>query len=151
LNGTKGGDEHIILDVTYEPEPTVAKVLDADDTAWYHVLFRNEANRAVEAQRRLTSYADPYTGWVLINGNAFVVRQNSPWKDSPDLDDITDLDDLIGFIEMVAIATATSHTRGMRALAPGEFKHVIASIFQHKDKKTKKKLWGQAVARVAEM
>jgi len=148
LNGTDDA-HHIILDVKYEPAGGVSKVLNADDRAWYNVLFRNEAARAVEAQRRLTSYVDPFTGWALIRGNAFVVRQRSPWKDSPDLDQLTDYHEFKTFAEMVAIATATSHTRGTQAKAPGEFKEVIASILGgHYNQKAKKR-WGKVVAEIA--
>jgi uncharacterized protein (DUF2252 family) len=146
LNGTSS--EHIILDVKFEPEGAVSRVLDDDDTAWYDVLFSNEAARVVEGQRRLTSYTDPFTGWILINGKAFVVRQRSPWKASPNLNKITNPKHFEKFMEMVAIATATSHVRGTQAKSPGQFKEVIASVLGNKSARKK---WGKAVARVAEM
>lgn len=146
LNGTD--DRNIILDVKYEPPGGVSLVLSKEDRAWYNVLFRNEAARAIEAQRRLTSYVDPYTGWVQINGNAFVVRQRSPWKSSPNLDKIDKYHDFKTFAKMVATVTATSHTRGTQAKAPGEFKHVIMSIFG-KSKKSRK-IWDKAVRKIAD-
>uniref|UniRef100_A0A7S2XPS5 DUF2252 domain-containing protein n=1 Tax=Attheya septentrionalis TaxID=420275 RepID=A0A7S2XPS5_9STRA len=136
----------VILDIKYEPQPAVSGVLDKDDVAWFANIFPNEAARAVEAQRRLTSYVDPFTGWVKLDGEVFVVRQRSPWKDSFDLDDLTDLDDFKEFIQQVAIATATSHTRGTVAKSPGQFKHVIAAVLGNKSDRN---LWGEAVARVA--
>eukprot|EP00978_Attheya_sp_CCMP212_P043006 scaffold272977_cov51-Attheya_sp.AAC.1 len=79
LNGQDGllaDDEEdgtaVILNIKYEPEPAVAGVLDNDHAAWFANLFPNEAARAVEAQRRLTSYVDPFTGWVKIDGEAFL-------------------------------------------------------------------------------
>ena len=63
----------------------MSTVLGSEDAGWYHGLFANEAMRAVEAQRRLTSYTDPFTGWVLVDGKAFVVRQRSPYKEGFDL------------------------------------------------------------------
>jgi len=103
---------HILLDVKkYEPSGGVAHVLSDEDTAWYGLMFRNEAARAVEAQRRLTSYVDPYTGWAeILQGNAFVVRERSPWKDAPNVAKMTDYQDYRTFAEMTAVATATSHT-----------------------------------------
>ena len=70
--------------------------------------FANDAARAVEAQRHLTSYVDPFTGWITLDGQAFVVRQRSPWKSSPDLDELKEPAEFITFMEQVAIATATS-------------------------------------------
>lgn len=115
-DGSNGFDDldgtAVILDVKYEPTPALQAVLTDDQRAWYDVLFANDAQRAVEAQRRLTSYVDPFTGWIVLDGKAFVVRQRSPWKASPDLGLLTDPDDFIDFMEQVAIATATSHARG---------------------------------------
>lgn len=146
LNGTGAHDQHIILDVKYEPSGGVASVLSDDDRAWYGVLFSNEAARAVEAQRHLTSYVDPFTGWVLIHGKHFVVRERSPWKHSPNLDEITDYHDFKTFAKQVATVTATSHTRGTPAKAPGEFKQVIAKLLgnNHRDKE----MWGWAVGQI---
>jgi uncharacterized protein (DUF2252 family) len=137
----------VILDIKFEPTPAVKYVLDENDAAWYSVLFTNEAARAVEAQRRLTSYTDPFTGWIIVDGEALVVRQRSPWKDSPDLNKLTDPDDFIQFMEQIAVATATSHARGTVGKSPGQFKHVIASILGHK---ANRKAWGKSVRKIAQ-
>jgi len=124
----------VILDVKFEPTPALAQVLTPEETAWYNVMFPNEAARVVEAQRRLTSYTDPYTGWILLNdeeGNsqAYYVHQRSPWKNSPNLDKIKHKNDFTEFMSQVAISTATSHVRGNIAEAPGDFKHAIKALF----------------------
>ena len=147
LLGEHGEDgTAVILDVKYEPSGAVSNVLTEDEIAWYNVLFAHDAQRAVEAQRRLTSYVDPFTGWIMLDGKAFVVRQRSPWKDSPSLDSLTDPDDFIDFMEQVAVATATSHARGSVAKSPGQFKHVISSALGHWADRT---IWGKAVASAA--
>ena len=110
--------------------------------SWYRLLFTNEAQRAVEAQRKLTSYVDPFTGWITIDNEAFVVRQRSPWKHSPKLEKLTDPNDFLSFMEQVAIATATSHSRGTAAKSPAQFKHVIASALGSWSDRT---VWGKAI------
>ena len=104
----------MILDVKYAPRSVSAQVLSGFDARWYRQLFPNEARsrsnlgalsaqsrrnvgltsapprppqaeRTAEAQRHLTSYTDPFTGWVHINGSAYSVRQRSAWKASFDL------------------------------------------------------------------
>ena len=70
----------------------------------------------------------------------------SPWKSSPDLDELKEPAEFITFMEQVAIATATSHARGTLAKSPGQFKHVIASVLSHWTDRT---IWGKAVAEVA--
>jgi uncharacterized protein (DUF2252 family) len=137
----------VILDIKFEPTPAVSQVLDEEDAAWYNILFANEAARAVEAQRRLTSYTDPFTGWIILDGEPLVVRQRSPWKDSPDLSQLTSPKDFIEFMEQIAVATATSHTRGTVGKSPGQFKHVIKSILGNKSNRKK---WGKEVRKIAQ-
>ena len=134
LNGSDGpldsDGEHsgIILDVKYEPPPAFAKVVNSYDLGWYRQLFTNEAFRAVKAQRKLTSYTDPFTGWVSINGSAFVVRQRSPWKAGFDLARLSSYASFAEFVDHIAKITATSHARGSNpGAAPAQFKEVIAS------------------------
>ena len=98
----------VILDVKYEPASAVARILDEDTKAWYACMFNNEADRAAQGQRRLTSYTDPFVGWIEIDGNSYSVRQRSPWKDSFDLETLTNHRAFVEFIEQIAIATATS-------------------------------------------
>jgi uncharacterized protein (DUF2252 family) len=162
LKGTDGllGSEEgsaVVLDVKYQPEGAVSQVLTADDTAWYDILFANAAARTVEAQRRLTSYTDPYTGWVLLTMNdtstnglqqqPFSIRQRSPWKESFELEDLTDPDEFSEFMSQIAEATATSHVRGSVAKKPGDFKSVIQALLGNS--KAKRKTWGRAVAVLA--
>jgi uncharacterized protein (DUF2252 family) len=137
----------VILDIKYAATPAVSQVLNEEDTAWYNVLFANEAARAVEAQRRLTSYTDPFTGWINVDNETLLIRQRSPWKDSPDLSKLTDPYDFIEFMEQIAVATATSHTRGTVGKSPGQFKHVIASVLGNKENRRK---WGKSVRKIAQ-
>jgi len=154
LLGEDGSDgSAVILDIKEQPFAAVERVLSANDAAWYRIMFANAAARVVEAQRRLTSYVDPFTGWFLFRNEEtgistpISVRQRSPWKDSIDLDDLTKPRDFNDFIAQIAAATATSHVRGTVAKAPAQFKDIIHSIMK-KDKKNQKK-WGKAVAELA--
>jgi uncharacterized protein (DUF2252 family) len=137
----------VILDIKFEPDPAVVQVLNREDLAWYYYKFPNEAVRAVEAQRALTSYCDEFTGFVIHEGRAFIVRERSPYKASMDVDSLTDPDDFIEYTEQIAIATATAHTRGTISKSPAQFKDVIASVLGDKENR---EVWGLAVRRVAE-
>jgi uncharacterized protein (DUF2252 family) len=141
----------VVLDVKYEPPGAVTPVLTPDEAAWYQVLFPNDAARAVEAQRRLTSFTDPYTGWVILpddNGDlkSFSIRQRSPWKDSPDLDELTDPKKFSMFMSQIAVSTATSHVRGSVGKKPGDFKSVVQALLgKHSNRRT----WSKAVTELA--
>lgn len=148
----KGNDgTAVILDVKFEPLSAVQRILDTNDLAWYDAIFSNAASQVAMGQRRLTSYVDPFTGWILLedeNGvpQPYSVRQRSPWKESFDLDSLVHHGDFIDFSAQIAIATATSHVRGTVAKAPAEFKDVIHSIMSEKDTR---KEWGEVVERIA--
>lgn len=159
LKGTDGllGEDGVdgtavVLDVKYQPSGAVAPVLTPEETAWYDVMFPNAAARTVEAQRRLTSYTDPFTGWVVLEDDedgvsrSFAVRQRSPWQDDFDLSSLTDPDDYVEYMSQIAQATATSHVRGTVATRPGDFKTIINILLGEQDKRD---AWAQIVTHLA--
>lgn len=154
----------VILDVKYQPRASFTRTLTPGEIAWYNVMFPNPAARTVEGQRRLTSYTDPYTGWIMLSGidsssgtndtndnnsnsiaetalQPFSVRQRSPWKDDFDISSLVDVDDFSEYSIQIAKAMATSHVRGSVAKPPGDFKQVIGTLFRNdtNEKKEKKK------------
>lgn len=139
----------VILDVKFEPVSAVSHVLDEVDPetqAWYGDLFRNEADRAAQAQKRLTSYTDPYVGYLVIDGNSYNVRQRSPYKSSFDYGTLTNHRAFNEFMEQIAVATATAHVRGTVAKSPGQFKHVIKLLLAG-DRNRRR--WSDLVAKIA--
>jgi uncharacterized protein (DUF2252 family) len=121
----EGEDSHVILDVKYEPISSVTRTLDEDTMAWYGYMFQSEADRVAQAQVALTSYTDPYVGYIYIDGDSYNVRQRSPYKDSFDIDSIKDHHVFDEYVEQIAVSTATAHVRGTVAKSPGQFKHNI--------------------------
>lgn len=145
----KGYNTPIILDVKFEPESAIASILDEigpEEKAWYDTLFRNEADRAAKAQRSLTSYTDPYVGYLVIDGLSYSVRERSPYKTEFDLDLLTEPRDFNEFIEQVAIATATAHVRGTVSKSPGQFKHVIKLLLSGGQRRSR---WVALVVKIA--
>jgi len=139
----------VILDVKYEPKSAVSRILDAEfpeTKAWYDLMFRNEADRAAQAQRALTSYTDPFVGYLVIDDDSYIVRQRSPYKSSFDLDTLTNHRAFEEFVEQIAIVTATAHVRGSVAKSPGQFKHVIKLLLAG-DRNRKR--WSDLVAKIA--
>ena len=141
----------VILDVKEEPSPAVRDAFEATssktgDAAWFDHLFKNQAARAVKAQRAITSLTDPYAGWAKIDERDFVVRERSPYKASFDLDELDTYQDFAEYVEQIAAATATSHVRASVGRAPAHFKEVIdAALGTSYARMT----WADSVARVA--
>ena len=152
LLGKEGVDgTAVVLDVKYEPPGAVSRVLSIDDAAWYKAMFPNEAVRVIEAQRSLTSFTDPYTGWITLkdsdgNDQPFSVRQRSPWKTDYDIDTLKDPREFKEFMDQIAASTATSHVRGSVAKRPGDFKHVIRALLWNRRERNE---WAEAIVHVA--
>ena len=124
----EGEDSHVILDVKYEPKSAVSRTLDEVTRSWYNAMFQSEADRVAQAQVALTSYTDPYVGYIYIDGDSYNVRQRSPYKDSFDIVSIKDHRVFDEYVEQIAISTATAHVRGTVAKSPGQFKHNIKRL-----------------------
>jgi Uncharacterized protein conserved in bacteria (DUF2252) len=148
----------VILDLKYQPLGAAERVLTSQERAWYQVMFQNNsAKRVVEAQTRLTSFTDPFIGWLLMEHHnndtshldeprvmPFSVRQRSPWKVSFDHDSLKNPKDFLDFVQQVAVSTATSHVSGTVAKPPGDFKHVIATPFGGTEHNMQhRRVWGE--------
>ena len=136
----------IILDVKYISPPSLLEHLGPRDLPWYSTLFAGEGARAVNAQHSLTSYSDPFLGWLNINGSSHVVRQRSPWKKGINIAKFSTTASFNEYVNQVAVITATSHTRGSVGHAPVQFKEVIASALGADEAS---EAWSNAVVRVA--
>lgn len=143
---SEGDDGAIILDVKFEPTSAVTRSLNEEDSLWYDELFRNEADRTVRAQRMLTSYTDPYLGYIVLDGRPFGVRERSPYKNSFDLSTLKDHRVFNEFVEQIAVATATAHTRGTVSKSPGQFKHVIKVLLAGERNRRR---WSDLISKIA--
>ena len=108
-------------------KPAIHEYIPEEDRPWYENLFSNDGYRVVEAQRRLTSYTDPFVGWVEIAGSTHVVRQRSPWKASFDMGRI-ESSEFLSTVREIGTVTATSHVRGGVGKAPVMFKEVSRAL-----------------------
>eukprot|EP00573_Skeletonema_grethae_P001277 CAMPEP_0201687234 /NCGR_PEP_ID=MMETSP0578-20130828/1383_1 /ASSEMBLY_ACC=CAM_ASM_000663 /TAXON_ID=267565 /ORGANISM="Skeletonema grethea, Strain CCMP 1804" /LENGTH=696 /DNA_ID=CAMNT_0048171375 /DNA_START=120 /DNA_END=2210 /DNA_ORIENTATION=- len=139
-------NSQVILDVKYEPTSAVSRILDEDTSAWYAAKFQSEADRVAQAQVALTSYTDPYVGYIYIDGDSYNVRQRSAYKNSIDIDSIKDHRAFDEYIEQIAIATATAHVRGSVSKSPGQFKHSIKSLLAGDRNRSR---WSKLVTQIA--
>lgn len=119
----------VILDVKYQPQGSFQRFLSQIDSAWYERHFAHSAARVVEGHRKLTASTDPWTGWILLDGDhPFSVRERSPWKEDFDWSALTSKDEFVEFTRLLATSTATSHVRGNMGDAPDDFKNVVGQL-----------------------
>jgi uncharacterized protein (DUF2252 family) len=133
-------DELVILDVKQQTEPSIRRTLSNNEKAWFDTLFPNAAKRVVQAEREMTSYVDPFTGWVYLSDASgemqpFSIRRRSYYKKKAEklLDYDLDAHDFSTILRNLAQAAATAHVRGSVAKSPSSFKMVIATLFGGKD------------------
>jgi len=142
----EAGLNAVILDIKMMVPPAMKAELGERDEAWYSFLFRNEAARAIEAQRRFTSYTDPWLGWLSLFGNSYAVRERSPWKASFPVESLVSRERFADFAETLAIITATSHARGSFGRAPAQIKEVITATIGGYDEK---QAWSRRISATA--
>jgi uncharacterized protein (DUF2252 family) len=136
----------VILDVKMQVPTAMQGELGPEEEAWYGFLFRNEAARAIEAQRRFTSYTDPWLGWMTLFGHPYAVRERSPWKAEFPVDSLKSRERFADFAQTLAVITATSHTRASFGRSPAQIKEVIAATLGGYDAK---QAWSARVAQTA--
>jgi len=125
----------VILDVKMQVATAMKGELGPEEQAWYGFFFRNEAARAIEAQRRFTSYTDPWLGWMTLFGHHYAVRERSPWKAEFPVDSLQSRERFADFAETLAVITATSHTRASYGRSPAQIKEVITATLGSYDAK----------------
>ena len=114
----------VILDVKEEPSPAARDAFEATsgktgDAAWFDHLFKNQAARAVKAQRAITSLTDPYAGWAKIDERDFVVRERSPYKASFDLDELDTYQDFAEYVCATVSLSSSRRWRTHRSMSTG--------------------------------
>eukprot|EP00980_Cylindrotheca_fusiformis_P008164 scaffold1729_cov117-Cylindrotheca_fusiformis.AAC.2 len=151
-----GTDDVIILDVKQQQEPNMKRLFSEEDSAWYDAMFPNTAARVIEAERRLTSFSDPFNGWILLptsNGEMvpYTVRRRSPWKKKPKFlnSNALDAEEIAAIMKYLAKSTAASHIRGSAAKPPADFKSVMHAIFGGPDGESKVDTWGDGMVEMA--
>lgn len=119
----------VILDVKYQPPGSFRSVLSDYDDAWFDQHFAHDGSRVTEANRKLTAYTDPWTGWIVLDDDRpFSVRERSSWKEDFDVATLQHESALVVFVKELGMSVATSHVRGNVADAPDDFKNNIREL-----------------------
>ncbi|KAL3935613.1 MAG: hypothetical protein SGBAC_008895, partial [Bacillariaceae sp.] len=152
-------DEFIILDMKQQTTPSIHSVLEDDELAWYDTMFPNEAMRTITAERQMTSFFDPFLGYVHLEDSKgkmipYSIRRRSAWKKKPKfLEKHLDAKTFGEILVQCAQVTAAAHVRGSVAKAPGDFKTVIHAIFYDDDRTVREKkleTWTTSLIEAAE-
>ncbi|WP_047374891.1 DUF2252 domain-containing protein [Exiguobacterium sp. ZOR0005] len=102
-------DEDVILEMKQAQSAVPSLFLPT------HSLFEDglshQGARVTAAQRAMVHSRDPYLGYLTIDGNAYYVRQRSPYKRKVKAKHIKNEDSLIETLKVQAEITAKMHAR----------------------------------------
>lgn len=81
----------------------------------YDELFsddmRHDGKRVITAQKAMQYLEDPYLGYFSLGDHDFYVRENSPYDEAVDPDELTDEKNMESTVEVMGKVTAKAHAR----------------------------------------
>jgi len=108
-----GGGEQELDDIVLEMKevrvPVPAYFLPYDETFW--AAFGHQGKRVIATQRAMHHEADPYLGYMTLNGRDYYIRERSPYKKRLKLDAIEDAEQMADVLDGMGRLTAKMHAR----------------------------------------
>ncbi|WP_342437799.1 DUF2252 family protein [Paenibacillus sp. FSL L8-0436] len=98
-----------ILEVKEVRVPVPAYFMPYSESFWS--TFGHQGKRVAATQQAMHHKADPYLGFLTMDGRDFYVRERSPYKKSLKLKDIATVDDMLQVVEVMGSLTAKMHAR----------------------------------------
>lgn len=126
--------DDLILDVKAQQDPRTYIV--SNSTIQLLVMSSSAVNnhqgaRVTEANRALLNHADNALGYATIDGQAFSVRQRSPWKETFDTSVLTSDTRIVKLSEQWASILAAAHARSDNdyddSIVPDSFEKAICN------------------------
>ncbi|MEK3674989.1 MULTISPECIES: DUF2252 domain-containing protein [unclassified Paenibacillus] len=105
----QAGTDDTVLEVKEVRVPVPAYFLPYSDSFWQS--FAHQGKRVSATQQAMHHKADPYLGFLTMDGREFYVRERSPYKKSLKLENIADMDELTAVIQQMGSLTAKMHAR----------------------------------------
>ncbi|KUP20781.1 DUF2252 family protein [Paenibacillus sp. DMB5] len=103
------GADDPVLEVKEVRAPVPAYFMPYSESFWQ--AFAHQGKRVTATQQAMHHKADPYLGFLTMDGREFYVRERSPYKKRLKLEDITDAGELTKVLELMGSLTAKMHAR----------------------------------------
>ncbi|WP_017811162.1 DUF2252 domain-containing protein [Paenibacillus shenyangensis] len=114
---TGEGEDDLILEVKEVRAPVPAYFLPYTESFWQK--FGHQGKRVTTTQQAMHHKADPYLGYLTLEGRDFYVRERSPYKKRLKLENIQSTDDMQKILSTMAQLTAKMHSRADRDVSEG--------------------------------
>lgn len=98
-----------VLEVKEVRVPVPAYFMPYSESFWE--VFSHQGKRVTATQQAMHHEADPYLGFLTIDGRHFYVRERSPYKKRLKLEDLKTTEDLDKTLTVMARLTAKMHAR----------------------------------------
>jgi uncharacterized protein (DUF2252 family) len=105
---TEGLDD-LVLEAKEVRVPVPAYFMPYHEAFWES--FRHQGKRVVVTQRAMHHDADPFLGYLELDGRYFYIRERSPFKKKLKAESIDDFGELKDIVEVMGRITAKLHAR----------------------------------------
>ncbi len=111
------GEDDIVLEVKEVRAPVPAYFLPYSESFWQS--FAHQGKRVTTTQQAMHHKADPYLGFVTLDGRDFYVRERSPYKKRLKLETIQTIGDMQKIVASMGSLTAKMHARADADVSSG--------------------------------
>lgn len=105
----QAGTDDTVLEAKEVRVPVPAYFLPYSDSFWQ--AFAHQGKRVSATQQAMHHKADPYLGFLTVDGREFYVRERSPYKKRLKAASLTDMDELTAVTRQMGSLTAKIHAR----------------------------------------
>lgn len=110
IDGHKdGNDGDLVLEAKEARTPAPNHFFPYDELFSDDVI--NHGKRVITAQKAMQYLEDPYLGYFSIDDHDFYVRENSPYDEAVDPNDLTEKENMESTVEVMGKVTAKAHAR----------------------------------------
>ncbi|GGF92741.1 hypothetical protein GCM10010912_42210 [Paenibacillus albidus] len=102
-------DDDTVLEVKEVRVPVPAYFMPYSESFWDY--FGHQGKRVTATQQAMHHKADPYLGFLTMEGRHFYVRERSPYKKRLKPKDIATAEDMLRVLEVMGSLTAKMHAR----------------------------------------
>jgi len=109
--GGNSKQDYAILDVKKQFQPSALYYMTADEQTAYNRQFANQAQRQVEAYKKMITNPDKYLGWITLSNGCYSVRERSPYKTDIPIEKFTNKQHYLSQCQQWGKVLANTHIR----------------------------------------
>ncbi|WP_430790814.1 DUF2252 domain-containing protein [Virgibacillus flavescens] len=104
-----GDDGDLVLEAKEARTPAPNHFFPYDE--FFSDDFTHQGKRVITAQKAMQYLEDPYLGYFSLGAHDFYVRENSPFEDEVDPNELNDKQSILSTVEVMGKVTAKAHAR----------------------------------------